>query len=148
LLTAKALHALADHVPATAPQPALIAASDARATANAASGYGTPETLALAIVVDNDRAMADAIGAATRESFALPADEQRVDLADRLSTLVELWAGFEGMAVAGPTSQLVGDTRGYQHPPVAAALARAAFANVDWIGWADHYLREYALNGN
>lgn len=148
MLTAKTLTTLANAAAAIHGGNALdIAAADARMVAESASGYGTPETLALAIVVDNDRKTAERVQAMVRRIADGPSETKTADLADALSGIVEDLAGFEGLTVRGPSAQLVGDSDGtYVLPDVTAALARAAFRNVDWIGWADHYLREHALN--
>lgn len=134
-------------------------AADLRQTADAGSGFGTPETLALVIVIDNDRPIAERRMAlvaqamdnaysdvpedADAETIARLVEENdaaRVsDLADALSAMVEDVAGFEGWKVRGDA-----ETTHYL-PDTAHALARAAFRNVDWRGLAEHYITEHRL---
>lgn len=181
MLTADTLRLLADAAESHASDPredtaenrrrtqALwIAAADARQVAEAGSGYGTPETLALAIVIDNDREFAEwragMVGQFLAESYAdeaANADEEdalRISyIADALAQTVEAWAGFEGVTTRivntrmqhGPELYGVEDAESarFTLPDVAHALARAAFRNVDWMGLARHYVSEAKLNG-
>lgn len=166
MLTASTLRLLADAAESHADDPredtaesrrtvqALrIAADDARQVADSGSGYGTPETLALVIVIDNDAKMYHAHREATREVLDSGSENMTADLADRLKELVETWAGFEGVAARDVPGVITAtalhgvDGGGYSLPDVTHALARAAFANVDWIDLANTYLDEMRTNG-
>lgn len=119
--------------------------------ASAGSGFGTPETLAAAVVLDNDRATAERRARIVRDFIARDySDEQTrddsearrvVECADALAEYVEELAGFDGWSVETRAARTT-----HYLPDMAAALARAAFRNVDWIGLARHYVAEERLN--
>lgn len=168
MLTANTLRALADAADAAAEAGAVaperrhavaIAASDARQVAEAGSGYGTPETLALVVVIDNDSDFAEWRAGMVRqflaESYADEAanaeeeDALRISyIADALAAMVEELAGFEGFhPFPNPSGEVTPRSSVRASLPDAAhALARAAFRNVDWIGLARHYVAEERRN--
>lgn len=137
--------------PAHETQSLRIAAADARAMVDAGSGFGTPETLAAAIALDNDRATAERRARIVRGFIARDySDEQTrddsearrvVDCADALAEYVEELAGFDGWRIETRAARTT-----HYLPDMAAALARAAFRNVDWVGLARHYVTEERLN--
>lgn len=163
MLTAAKLLALADgadHLaalrrgagaPFSEVQPLEIAASDARAMAQAGNGFATAETMHVAMMLDNERATSEHVHKLTRDALdgayadRIPDDgaaSARIGLADALSEYVETLAGFEE-GIAAPSPMAPG--RYVALPDMTHALARCAFRSVDWLDLARHYLAEEML---
>lgn len=148
MLTAKTLNEAAGMLSTFHAHNTDSIAAELRAEAAALNGYGTRATLALVIVIDNDRAMVEtrqrlvveAVGNAEREisDMALvpegpcpaPVEEARGPLADALRAQCDQWAS----------------DRWTELPSVASAMARCGLSAVDWMGLAAHYLDEYAAD--